>query len=304
MGERGHTLHVRDGHAGDALKRIGHRIAILGSNERWTSFVPVDAASFDDEVASAALHHPVLHIWFDDELGVVIHVYLAGHLVGELSLSGDEPSTADLELIQKLEAMAILTGAQRAALIDRISTARECDEWALAHGLEKLLELPFYLPIPIDVSESELRSLVPEVVIITPPQKSKKNATSRLRKQTTSSSGTRPARKESWSEKEMATVVLHCEYWCTIFNANNWNLYNRYKKHLPADQRRDVDALCDVIFTHGDKNEAMRRILDILARIWDCEDWDAFIRDPKLIDGDERVWREWQARMILLSSRS
>ena len=303
MGERGHTLHVHDGQAGDALRRIGHRIAILGFNERWTSFVPVDAASFDDEVASGALDHPVLHIWFDDDLGVVIQVHSAGQFVGELSLPCDEPSSADLELLQKLEAMEVLTGAQYAALIDRIATARGCDEWALGHGLEKLLELPFYLPIPIDVPESELRSLLPEVVIVTPSQKSKKT-TSRRRKQTTPSSGTKPGRKESWSEKEMVTVGLHCEYWCTIFNANNWNLYNRYKKHLPADQRRDVDALCDAIFTHGDKTEAMRRIQDILARIWDCEDWDAFIRDPKLVDGDERVWREWQARMILLSSRS
>lgn len=295
MGERGHTLHVRDGHASDALRRIGHRIAILGSNERWTSFIPVDAASFDDEVASAALDHPVLHIWFDDDRGVVLQVHSAGHFVGELSLPGDEPSTADLELLQKLEALEVLSGAQRAALIHRISIAGGCDEWISAHGLEKLLNLPFYLPIPSDVPESELRSLLPRGATITPPNKSRK-ATSRTRKQPTSSSRTGLARKESWNEKELATVERHCEYWCTIFSGNNWILYNRYKKHLPADQRRDVDVLCDAVLMRGDKNEAMRHIQDILARIWDCEDWDAFIRDPKLMDGDERVWQKWLTR--------
>lgn len=295
MGGRGHTLHVRDGQASGALRRIGHRIVILGSNERWTSFIPVDAADFDDERVSAALDHPILHIWFDDDSGVVMQVYAGGNLVGEFSLTGDEPSSADLELLQKLETLGMLTSTQRAALIDRISMADGYNEWTLAHGLERLLELPFYLPIPDELSESELRSMLPEIAILTPLKKSRK-APSRTPKQTTPSSRTHHARKESWSEQEMATVALHCEYWSTIFCGNNWKLYHRYKKHLPADQRRDVDALCETIFMTGDENEIRRRTQDILARIWDCEDWNAFIRDPKLMDGDEPVWQEWLRR--------
>jgi len=296
MGGRGHTLHVPDSHASGALRRIGHRIAILGSNERWTSFLPVDAADFDDERASAALDHPILHIWFDDDSGVVLQVYAAGNLVGEFSLPGDEPSSADLELLQKLETLGILTSTQRAALIDRISMADGYNEWTLAHGLEKLLELPFYLPIPDELSESELRSMLPEIAILTPLKKSRK-APPRTPKQTTPSSRTHHARKESWSEQEMATVALHCEYWSTIFSLNNWTLYHRYKKHLPADQRRDVDLLAEFIAKFDDNDEVMRRVQDILARIWDCEDWDAFIRDPKLEDGDEPVWQEWLRRL-------
>jgi len=295
MGGRGHTLHVPDSQASDTLWRIGHRIAILGSNERWTSFLPVHAADIDDALMSAALDHPMLHIWFDDDSGVVLQAYAAGNLVGEFSLPGDEPSSADLELLQKLETLGILTSKQRAALMDRMSIADGYNEWTLAHGLEKLLELPFYLPIPDEVSESDLRAMLPAVAILTPLKKSKK-APSRTKKQTTPSSRTNHARKETWSEEEMATVALHCEYWSTIFSLNNWTLYHRYKKHLPADQRRDVDLLAEFIAKFDDNDEVMRRVQDILARIWDCEDWDAFIRDPKLEDGDEPVWQEWLRR--------
>lgn len=296
MGERGHTLHVRDGHASDALTRIGHRVAILGSNERWTSFVPLDTASFDDEVASATLDHPLVHIWFDDDFGVVMQVHSAGDFVGELSLPTDQLSTADLDLLQKLEALDVVTNTQRAALVDRISMADECREWTLEYGLEKLLELPFYMPMPSDVSASELRSVLPDNVTITKPVKSKKT-TSRTRQKNTSSSRAMQPRKESWNEKELATVKLHCEYWCKIFSLNNWSLYNRYKKHLPANQRLDVDAFVDIIVGYDDDEKVSRLVQDVLARIWDCEDWDAVIRDPKLIDGHDHVWQEWLTRV-------
>jgi hypothetical protein len=65
MGERGHTLHVLDGNVGDALAKIGHRVAVVGRNERWTTFVPFDASSWDDERASKVLGRPLLHVWFD-----------------------------------------------------------------------------------------------------------------------------------------------------------------------------------------------------------------------------------------------
>lgn len=269
---------------------------MLGSNERWTSFIPVDTADIDDALMSAALAHPMLHIWYDDDSGVVLQAYAAGNLVGELSLPGDEPSSADLELLQKLESLGILTSKQRAALMDRMSLADGYNEWTLAHGLEKLLEVPFYLPMPDEVSESDLLAMLPAVAILEPLKKSKK-APSRTKKQTPPSSPIKHARKETWSEEEMATVALHCEYWSTIFCGNNWKLYHRYKKHLPADQRRDVDALCDAIFVNHEEAEIRHWTQDILARVWNCEDWNAFIRNPILQDGDEPVWQEWLKRV-------
>jgi hypothetical protein len=83
-----------------------------------------------------------------------------------------------------------------------------------------------------------------------------------------------------------------------VFSMNNWKLHNRYKKHLPADQRRDVDQLCNAVAT-GDDDEVPRLVKGILARIWAYEDWDAVIRDPALVDGDEDVWEDWLARVWL-----
>ena len=77
--------------------------------------------------------------------------------------------------------------------------------------------------------------------------------------------------KESWGKKEGATVDLHCEYWSTVFSMNNWKLYNRYKKHLPADQRRDVDERCNAV-AMGNDDELANRVRGILARVWDRED--------------------------------
>jgi hypothetical protein len=47
----------------------------------------------------------------------------------------------------------------------------------------------------------------------------------------------------------------------------------------------------------GNDDEVPGPVKEILARIWACEDWDAFIRDPALVDGDEDVWAEWLARV-------
>ncbi len=295
MGERGHTIHVRDGNASDALLRLGDRIAIFGSNARWTSFIPMDAATFDGEEVSAALDRAILHVWFDDERGVVLQVYSASHFIGELSLPDDALSNADLDLLQKLEDLDLLTPLQRTALMDQISNADGCDQWTFAHGLEKLLDLPFYMPIPTDVPETEIRSMLPESTTIPMPQQ-RRGAKSRKQNRTATPSRTSSARKQSWNEKELATVALHCEYWQTVFSANNWKLYNRYKKQLPADQRLDVDDMLSAVFA-GNEDGAKRLVQDILARIWDCEDWDALIRDPKLIDGDDGMWQEWLARL-------
>jgi hypothetical protein len=276
MGERGHTVHVLDGKIGEGLARIGP-VAVLGSNERWTTFVPSDASTFDASDASKVLDRPLVHVWFDDDGGVSSQVYASGDFVGELSLPSDEADVteSDLAFAEKLEDLGILSRVQRAALLKRISNPAGLREWTMKHGLEKLLELPFYDPMPVLEAEKK-------------PRKAKAE---KAKARTTASSP-----KESWTEKEIATVDLHREYWATVFSMNNWKLYNRYKKHLPADRRREVDELCNAV-AMGDDEQVRQLVKGILARIWSCEDWDAIIRAPALVDGDEDAWVEWLARL-------
>ncbi len=301
MGERGHTVHVLDAKVGDNLAQIGHRVAVLGSNKRWTTFVPTDASAFDGGNASKILDRPLVHVWFDDDAGVSLQVYASGDFVGELSLPSEdaEVSESDLAFTETLEELGVLSRVQRAALLKRMSDAAELREWTMKHGLEKLLELPFYDPMPTDLPERELLELLPEAVTVLETKKASKARSAKAKARTPKAAGASkpmPPPKESWSEKERATLDLHCEYWATVFSMNNWKLYNRYKKHLPADQRRDVDQLCEAVAT-GDDDQLHQLVKGILARIWPCEDWDAVIRDPALIDSDGDVWEEWLARV-------
>jgi hypothetical protein len=300
MGERGHTLHVLDGNARDALARVGRRLAVLGCNERWTTFVPIDASAFDDEGASKIVDRTLLHVWFDDDAGLAVQVYVSGTFVGELSLPGDDPSVtdADVDLARRLEELELLSRSQRAALLKRISDASGLRAWTMNHGFERFLGLPCTTPMPTDASEQELRRLLPESAIVVEPTKTGgRGAKTRTRKPKAAVASKPPAPpKESWSERERATLELHCEYWRTVFSMNNWKLYNRYKKHLPPDERRDVDELCNAVAS-GNDEELAARVKGILARIWSAEDWDKVIRDPQLIDGDDDVWHAWLARV-------
>jgi hypothetical protein len=116
----------------------------------------------------------------------------------------------------------------------------------MAHGLEKLLDLPYSRPLPSDVPEAVLRDRLPEDAIVLEPATVARGKTKARKATKPAASKPLAPSKESGSETERATLELHCEYWRTIFCLNNWKLYNRYKKHLPADQRRDVDGEDDV----------------------------------------------------------
>jgi hypothetical protein len=291
MGERGRTIHVRDGGAREALPSAGYRVAVVGTNERWTTFVPMDASTFKCERVSKILDRAVLEVWFDDDIGLAIQVYSSGDFVGELSLPGEDGDVteADLELVGKLEELDVLSRSQRSTLLERMSDTNGLREWTMKHGVEKLLDLPSYETMPPDLLEGELRNPLPGSA------KAAKTRTSKP-KAVISPGGPTPPPKESWSNEESATLDLHCEYWGTVFSMNNWKLYNRYKKHLPADQRRDVDELCNAV-AMGDDDELAERVRSILARVWHCDNWDSVIRNAELIDGDEDVWQAWRSRV-------
>lgn len=283
MGDRGHTLHVLDGDAAAALAKSGlGRIAMLGRNARWTSFVPLDLSSFDGERVSEVVARVLLHIWFDDDLGIVLQVYDGGVFVGELALPPtDGVSDADRAFLGTLEALGVVTRKAGRALLDRLDGGDDLLAWVMRHGVEKLLGVPYHDALPPDVSEATLRELLPRDAIILEPQQAPK-ATARARR--TPAAAASRAQKTSWTDEERATVDRHVVYWAELWSMNGWKLYNRYKKHLPANQRRDVDRLCTAVAVDGDAGVIREQVTSILARIWDREDWEKIIRDPKLAE--------------------
>lgn len=81
---------------------------------------------------------------------------------------------------------------------------------------------------------------------------------------------------------------------------NGWKLYNRYKKHLPAERRREVDHLCNHVAMGSDRAEIQGAVEQILSTIWAADDWGAAIRDPELVaaeplDPSQRA--DWQRRL-------
>lgn len=295
-----------DGAAG--LSALGLKVAVLGESDRWTSFVPVLSAAFDPADASRVLDGVLLHVWFDDEHGITVRVYASGALVGELSLPGNDDDDGDvtsqtLDLLEKLEHLEILTKAERIALLKHMADADQLRTWTMAHGVENVLHLPFTTPMPPDVSEEKLLSLLPGTVKLvdgtaaTPSAPRKRAAASPGASSAASDpiDGERPS-KTSWSPQERQTLALHASYWADVWSMNNFKLYNCYKKHLHAADRPDVDRLCDAV-ARGDSAAIQKSVEHILGRIWSAEDWDKVIRDPKLVDGDDDDWTAWRARL-------
>ncbi|MFO0612219.1 MAG: hypothetical protein U0414_06515 [Polyangiaceae bacterium] len=284
---------------------MGHRVVVLGSNERWTSFVPMDAATkdalaFDGGRASKVLDRALLHVWFDDDVGVFLQSYASGELVGEISLPGDGFTEKDFELLGRLEALDVLDRSQRSKWLERLSDANGLRAWTMQHGLEKLLDLPFYEPLPPVLPAVELQKLLPRGATVLEPRKAAgpKRAKTETRSRKAAPAHDLPVRpsKATWTVEEQATLDLHVAYWASVFSMNNWKLYNRYKKHLPANQRRDVDALCSAVAL-GNEDAVADSVKSVLARVWGDEDWDAVIRDPALVDGEREVWEAWLARI-------
>ena len=106
----------------------------------------------------------------------------------------------------------------------------------------------------------------------------------------------------TWSARERAIIDLHFYYLTNVWSLNDWKVYNRYKKHLPAESRSEVDELVDLMMR--DLPKLMRDKLEsILAIVWDAEDWLAVIASDELaadLDVDDRnAWRQRVARSML-----
>ena len=126
------------------------------------------------------------------------------------------------------------------------------------------------------------------------------------RKQATKSHVPLASSTRKWSARERAIIDLHFHYLTNVWTLNDWKVYHRYKKHLPAESRFEVDQLVDLMMR--DLPRMMRDKLDaIFAVVWDAEDWLAVIASDELardLDADDQsAWRQKVARSMLELAR-
>jgi hypothetical protein len=298
MGERGQVLHVRGAGGAKLLRGANVPCAFLASNRRWASFVPLAGGEINAASVASGAGADVARIWFDDDAGVVLQFTGPDGFAGELGVprgDADGLGAEDQRLISDLVARKLLsaTAAKKlAAWLGEATSVR--DAWADRHGVEELFGFPFVRAIPVEADGALVRELVSEATIVAPTPDARTERSG-------AAPPTAPAPAPTPLPDDAGPVLaLHVHYWTNVFSMNNWKLYNRYKKHLPAKERYDVDALVDAI-GRGNHHEIPQRVTSILTRIWGADDWAAVIRSPTLDDDgsgeDElRTWRRMTGR--------
>jgi hypothetical protein len=296
MGRRGVSHHLRGEHAAKTFEELGVTCAFLGANKSWTSFAPL--SEIEGAAIAQALGVSVVQIWSDDDAGANIAFYAPDGWTAELPITHDADgiSASDRALLAELTRRKIVTRAQSANLASILADARvDRREWLAGDGLEEVFGVPAATPMPLPCSPELLAELAPSAEIVKP-----------LRRRTLARGTTAPPPPAPVVAVDRDVLALHVHYWTHIFQMNGWKLYNRYKKHLPAERRREVDRLCDLVAMGTDDETALPRAVErILSAIWTDDDWRAAIRDPRLaadepLDADQRA--EWQ-RLLGAGSR-
>lgn len=293
MGDRGVTNHLKmpAREATKELATFGVPVAVLASNAAWTSFVPIDGASLDLRGAARILDVPVITIGFDDDAGVVADFFAPDGWHGQLSVPFPEPyafSPEDARLLGALRERGFVTAPMADDLARGLRSAPDAlDAWLRAHDLERTLDLPCIEPMPARCTRRLLGQIAPDATIVEPSAARARSARPVTR------TAAAPAR--AFSPAEHAVIDLHYVYLTQIWSMNDWKLYNRYKKHLPAERRKEVDGFI-TLFMNQAPDTAVRAALEaILAAAWDAADWDAVIRDPALLAYEAYDRDEWQA---------
>ena len=293
MGDRGVTHHLRmpGRRATKELATFGIPVAVLAANRTWTSFVPIDGASLDVRGAARILGAATVTIYFDDDAGSTTDFFAPDGWYGQLNVPFTDPyafSPEDAQLIAALRERGFVTPAIADAVTRGLRAAPDAvDTWLRAHELERALGLPCDWSMPTPCTRAYLAGLAPAATVIEPTA-----ARSRSAKAAPSAA---PAPARAFSAADRTVIDLHYVYLTQIWSMNGWKLYTRYKKHLPAERRREVDDFIN-LFMNQAPDTTVRAALDaILAAIWDAADWYAVIRDPAVV-ADEAYDREgWQA---------
>jgi hypothetical protein len=287
MGRRGVSHHARGTEPG--LANAGLPYAVLARNRSWTTFAVIGDAGI--ELLAARIGTPIMQIWSDDDHGSQIKVATPDGWSGEMMVALDDAalSDADKEFLAELAKRGVVTATKHMALLIGlpIHVARRAD-WLAGDGLEDKIGLPDATPLPSPGSVKEFKLILP---------KAKFAAGKKLPKPKQPPKAT-PAAMPAAIDRNV--LALHVYYWTEVFQMNGWKLYNRYKKHLPATRRREVDALGNLIMMGAEPAEVETAVEAILSTIWTADDWDAAIRDPRLASDeplDANQLDEWRRRL-------
>lgn len=292
MGRRGVSYHVRGMQPAERFESVEVPCAVLGSNEHWTSFAPLgDPPS--GEMLARSLDAPVVTIWSDDDVGTTLMFATPGGWQAELPILLDvdpEPiGPADRDLLARLATEGIVTRAQAAQLAAQLAHGPH-HAWLMRDGVETLLGVPFAEPLPVALTEASLLELEIAATLVRPA--------ARRAGPLVKAKAVAPAAVTASVDEQV--LALHVHYWVELFGMGSWKLYHRYKRHLPAERRDEVDELVTRVVTRSDRGEIKQAVAQILATIWTADDWDAAIRDPELVafeplDADQLS--DWQRRL-------
>ncbi len=299
MSEQGSSLHFRKLSIAQTKKKLATlegSCAILASNRRWTSFVPLDQASLDVARVSQLLAVTVLQVWFDEDSAVVLQIFAPDGWQAELTVPLDgtyEFGPEDERFFHGMAERKRLPSALIKELTRKMRQSQGRDSWLRSHGLEETLGLPFVIPLPVPCTEELLREIVPDAEVV----RGVKKGTGKSVLPTLPQG---PVARRTGSSSERAIVDLHFHYLMNLWSMNDWKVYYRYKKHLPAERRGEVDNLVNMMMTGATDEEVRQALERILATSWDADDWDALIRDPNLLRyeplGQEQL-QDWQRRL-------
>jgi hypothetical protein len=302
MNNQGSTLHVQKmsaKKAQTALPKLGVGCAVLGTNRQWTSFIGLGSdEALDAAHAARVLDASVVQVWFDEDSSVVLQIFAPDGWSAELSVPLDgtyELGAQDDRLLHDL-VVRKLASSKTAEQLRRqlVRSSSEREDWLRSHGIEELFRFPFLRPLPVPCTEDRVRELAPDAQLI----RAGGRATSKDAPPAASREKTAPTR--AWSARERAVLDLHFHYLTQLWNMNDWKVYNRYKKHLPAQRRREVDELVNLMMTGASEDELRRALEGILGTIWDADDWNAVIRDPQLLRHEPLATnqlQDWQHRL-------
>jgi hypothetical protein len=288
----GVSHHARKRFTERELAGIGKRCALVAANRSWTTFALLDDRDLDAGVVARQLGVAVVQIWTDEDHGTTVRFYGADGWEAELPIErggGGKLSAADEQLLAQLVARRIVTEPRRKALAKAL-VARPAtrDKWLDSRGVGDVLGVPSPRVLPLPCTAEQFAELVSGARVIEP----------RGRRAPAPRAVTPPPPPAG--DVDRAELALHVHYWTEIFQLNCWKLYHRYKKHLPAERRHEVDKLCDLVVRGAELSDVERAVVAILGTVWAADDWRAAIRDPELARYeplDREQLADWHRRL-------
>jgi hypothetical protein len=279
-------------HPAKQFAKLGVPCAIIATNRSWTTFALL--GEIDPVHVAAVLGAVVMRIDADDDLGSSVSFHApdgwSAELTIELAPDDTTLTAADKKLFSELARRKILTALRITRLQAKLRLRKSRESWLAGDGLENELGVPNANPLWTPLTPEILAQQEPGAQLVTPANKPAKPKIKAIE----------PVKAATPAAIDRGVLAVHTYYWSNVFQMNGWKLYNRYKKHLPAERRREVDSLCNLIAMGGEPGELERAVENILSSVWSADDWAVAIRDPRLaadewLDADQLA--EWQRQL-------